>query len=68
MSRTVLNQNSGGVTSLFHYKAFENVAIVKDYLKSFLMNKMVWNVTEINYLLQSVKPVNWLEIDTAGTH
>ena len=42
--------------------------MVKDYLKSLLMNKMVWNVTEINYLPQSVKPVNWLEIDTAGKH
>ena len=68
MSRTYLKSKFRGIHKPILLQSFENVVIVKDYLKSLLMNKMAWNVTEINYLLQSVKPVNWLEIDTAGKH
>ena len=67
MSRTYLKSKFRGIHKSISLQSFENV-IVKDYLKSLLTNKMVWNVAEINYLLQSVKLVNWLEIDTAGTH
>ena len=68
MSRTYFKSKFRGSHKPISLQSFENVVIVKDYLKSLLTNKMVWNVTEINYLLQSVKLVNWLEIDTAGTH
>ena len=68
MSRTYLKSKFRGSHKPISLQSFENVVIVKDYLKSLLTNKMVWNVAEINYLLQSVKLVNWLEIDTAGTH
>ena len=65
MSRTYLKSKFRGSHKPISLQSFENVVIVKAYLKRLLTNKMVW---EINYLLQSVKLVNWLEIDTAGTH
>ena len=65
MSRTYFKSKFRGSHKPISLQSFENVVIVKVYLKRLLTNKMVW---EINYLLQSVKLVNWLEIDTAGTH
>ena len=65
MSRTYFKSKFRGSHKPISLQSFENVVIVKAYLKRLLTNKMVW---EINYLLQSVKLVNWLEIDTAGTH